>query len=90
MSVTNLIEIGSSPTEQHLSNKEPDISWSKFRNNLHSATPSVIRKGLCMLRNKGKETECQTNNTSCSIQVKLCREMWKMLKVSETMCQGLL
>ena len=90
MSVTNLVEIESSPTEQHLNNKEQDISWSKFRKNLHTATPSVIRKGLCMLRNKGKESGGQQNNTSYSIQVKLCREMWKMSKVSEIKCQGLL
>lgn len=63
MSVTNLVEIGSSPTEQHLNNEEQDISWSKFRKNLQTATPSVIRKGLCMLRNKGRQQSIKRNTS---------------------------
>ena len=35
--------------------KESNTVWNEKRQTLHPATPSVIRKGLCMVQNKSKD-----------------------------------
>jgi hypothetical protein len=55
MSVISSFDHESKYAEGKVCTKEPDVSWNEFRKNLNSATPLVIRKGLCMVRNQGIE-----------------------------------
>ena len=47
-----IIDHGSNHNGAKLCN-DPNASWNELRKNVHCATPSVIRRGLCMVRNQG-------------------------------------
>ena len=54
MNNNDATEIREKSCKEHMCFDESDILWNEGRQKLNSATPSVIRRGLCMVRNQGK------------------------------------
>jgi hypothetical protein len=47
-------ELQSDCDQDPVTSKDSDVIWREGVLNIKPATPSIIRRGLCMVRNEGK------------------------------------